>query len=130
MLSTYCCAHWAIQNRKIFALSKHIIKRGIAEGRVHRMARNPFHLAMTYLCNAGERQVIPQTIHTWSKYLDYADIHGVAPENLLGFLYQEGTKAEILVRHKRLITEYGDAFQRRSSSVIIHIKPKITGGLM
>lgn len=104
LTATYKFTLIAVEKGKLKKVCKEIHQRGFPETRANKMMkRNPFQLCMNYLCSSGVRKVESKQQHKWGRLLHYAYFHKVKPEDLLGFLYQEGSFEVINSRYKKLI---------------------------
>lgn len=100
---TYQFTLTVIKRDKISKVKKKVKKLGYSKGKIELMAQNPFRLCMYYLCDSKEREVKPATVHKWAMLLHYAALHHVKSEDLLGFLYQEGSIKVINTRYRKLM---------------------------
>jgi len=109
LTGTYAFTKLVIDEKKLTRVCKETQRRGFSKTQtVSVMKRNPFQLCMNYLCHKGSRKVDPKLQHKWARLLHYAYLHHVKAEDLLGFLYQEGSYERINKRYKKLIAARSD----------------------
>ena len=95
----------SIEQNEIRRMEKHAKKNGFRSRKNSSIPQNPFRVGFAVLLPKNGKLVLSDANRVrWAKELHYAYLHGVKPENLLGFLYQEGPHQLLAKRYKDLLT--------------------------
>lgn len=104
MITAYEFTLGVLVKNKLESVRDAVAKRKKSEKFVDTMMnRNPFQLSLRYLCCTGMRKIEEKLQDKYARQLHYAFLHNVPSQDLLGFLYQEGSYDRINRRYSKLI---------------------------
>lgn len=101
--AVYIATIQAIEQDKIGLIAKRARVMGVKCGENAKQPTNPFRVMFAVLCTVKTYEISIGNRCRWAIQLHYSYLHDVAPENLLGFLYQEGSHELIAMHYKKLI---------------------------